>query len=195
MSLRNKNITKGREKGVYGDRKRFKTTTIIMALAILAFIILLVVYGYVHTGSRKNIFTIMAILSVLPFAKMCSILTTLLPYPSMPQVQADELKASGGELEVLYDVVYSTEKTVYPIDCMLIEEGRLLVYSPVRDKKATALSKALKSLLNEKGYTGYTVKVLSDYESFRQMVSSSAASHKASRMTHLIAESILTNCV
>lgn len=166
-----------------------------MALAILVFIILLVVYGYIHTGSRKNIFTIMAILSVLPFAKMCSILTTLLPYPSMPQVQADELKAAAGELEVLFDIVYSTERTVYPINCMLIEEGRLLAYSPVRDKKASMLSKSLKSLLNEKGYTGYTVKVMSDYDSFRQMVNSSAASHKASRTTHLIAESVLTNCV
>ena len=127
MSLSNNNLTKGREKGVYGDRKRYKTTTIEMAVAILAFIILLVVYGYIHTGSRKNIFTIMAILSVLPFAKMCSILTTLVPYPSIPQAQADELKAVSGELEVLYDIVYSTEKTVYPIDCMVIEEGRLLV--------------------------------------------------------------------
>ena len=195
MSIRNNNLTKGREKGIYGDRKRYKTTTVIMALAILAFIILLVVYGYIHTGSRKNIFTIMAILSVLPFAKMCSILTTLIPYPSMPQTQADELKAAAGELEVLYDIVYSTEKTVFPIDCLVIEEGRLLAYSPVHDKKATTLPKALKSLLNEKGYSGYTVKVLSDYESFKQMVISSAASHKASRTTHLIAESILTNCV
>lgn len=166
-----------------------------MALAIFAFIILLVVYGYIHTGSRKNIFTIMAILSVLPFAKMCSILTTLLPYPSIPHTQADELKTISGELEVLYDIVYSTEKTVYPIDCIVIEEGRLLVYSPVRDKKASMLPKALKSLLNEKGYTGYTIKVISDYETFKQMAGSSAASHKATRTTHLIAESILTNCV
>lgn len=166
-----------------------------MALAILAFIILLVVYGYIRTGSRKNIFTIMAILSVLPFAKMCSILTTLLPYPSIPHTQADELKTVSGELEVLYDIVYSTEKTVYPIDCIVIEEGRLLVYSPVQDKKASMLPKALKSLLNEKGYTGYTIKVISDYETFKQMTGSSAASHKATRTTHLIAESILTNCV
>lgn len=195
MSLRNNNLTKGREKGIYGDRKRYKTTTVIMALVILAFIILLVVYGYIHTGSRKNIFTIMAILSVLPFAKMCSILTTLLPYPSITKTQANELKTLSGELEVLYDIVYSTEKTVYPIDCIVIEEGRLLVFSPVRDKKASMLPKALKSLLTEKGYSGYTVKALSDYETFKQMVNSSAASHKATRTTHLIAESILTNCV
>ncbi len=112
---------RGRIKGVYGDRSRYKRTMIIGALAILAFIIILMIFGLHRFGTRKNIFTLMAILAVLPFAKIISILSTLLPHPSLSPEQATKLSEIAGETQVVFDVVFATERTVFPIDCALLE--------------------------------------------------------------------------
>ena len=99
---------KGREKGIYGDRSRYKRTMIIGAIAILAFIIILVVTGMIRFGTRKNIFSLMAILAVLPFAKIVSILSTLIPHPSIGRdkaaalAQATKTPTASGQSEGFY---------------------------------------------------------------------------------------------
>ena len=186
---------KGRTKGVYGDRRRIKRTNILMALAILAFIIILVVIGFVRTGSRKNVFTIMAILSVLPFAKLVSILATLLPYPSMSADKAAQIASVEADLEVVYDVIFATEKTVFPIDCALIEEGRILAFSQVKDKKKKLLEQSLKRFMKDQGYPKNAVKIEDDFDTFMKMLSQAADTGSASRKTHMLVEAFLTNCV
>ena len=187
--------TRGRTKGVYGDRSRLKKSTILMAVGILVFIIFLVAYGIFKSGSRKNIFTIMAILSVLPFAKLCSILSTMLPYKSMPAQQAAQLMELAGDMQVVYDVIFATEKTVYPIDCMVIEEGMALVFSPVQDKKKDGLQKALKSFFHDRGYARFSVRIESDYEQFKEMFARAASVQHKNRATQTAAEAFLINCV
>ena len=195
MTEQTKESKRGRHKGMYGDRYRLKRSTVLMALAIFIFIVILVVYGMIRYDSRKNIFTVMAILSVLPFAKLCSILSTMLPYPSMPAAQAQALMSLEEGKEVVYDVIFSTEKTVYPIDCMVIEDGRLLVFSPVKDKKQKMLQEALRTFLKTNGNGKFTVKIESDFDTFRGLMESAAHSGGKSRSTRLLAESFLANCV
>lgn len=187
--------SKGRVKGVYGDRARLKRTNILMALAILAFIIFLVAFGIFKSGSRKNIYTIMAILSVLPFAKLCSILSTLLPYQSIPLAQAQELQELTADLQVVFDVIFATEKAVYPIDCMVIEEGMALVYSPVEGKKKEGLQKALRSFFRDQGYAQFAVKIESDFTQFKKMYANAGTVAHKSRATQILSEHFLINCV
>ena len=186
---------RGREKGVYGDRSRYKRTMIIGAVAILAFIIILMIHGMVRFGTRKNIFTLMAILAVLPFAKIISILSTLLPNPSLTPEKAGVLAGVSGEAEVLYDVVFATEKTVFPIDCILLEEGRLLVLAPVKDKKRSMLQDYLKDFMKKQGYTKCTVKIEDDYEAFTGMLKRAGERSHKNRRTGELADAFLVNCV
>ena len=186
---------RGREKGVYGDRSRYKRTMIIGAVAILAFIVILMFHGMVRFGTRKNIFTLMAILAVLPFAKIISILSTLLPNPSLTPAKACALPGISGEAEVLYDVVFATEKTVFPIDCILLEEGRLLVLSPVKDKKKTMLQGYLKDFMKKQGYAKCTVKIEDDYELFAETLKHAGERSRKNRRTGELADAFLVNCV
>lgn len=186
---------KGREKGVYGDRGRYKRTMIIGAVAILAFIIILMITGLHRFGTRKNIFTLMAILAVLPFAKIISILSTLIPNPSLTPEKARELGTLAGGTETVYDVVFATEKTVFPIDCALLEEGRLLALSPVKDKKQKLLNDYLKAFMKKNGYPKATVKVTDDYDAFAKLLSSAAEKPQKNRRTAELATAFLIDCV
>ena len=186
---------RGREKGVYGDRARAKRQTLLLALGILAFIIIMFVTGLVRTGTRKNIFTLMAILSVLPFAKFASILSTLLPYKSMPEKEADRLMRAAGEAAVVCDVVFATNKTVFPIDCALIEEGRILVYSPVKDKKLKLLEDSLKTFFKDQGYKHFAVVIDSEFDRYFERFENAASKPASSRKARMLAEAFLVNCV
>ena len=187
--------TRGREKGIYGDRSRYKRTMIIGGIAILAFIIILMITGMIRFGTRKNIFTLMAILAVLPFAKIVSILSTLIPHPSIGRDKAAALASAAGEAEVVYDVVLASDKTVFPIDCALIEEGRLLVLSPVSDKKLRLLQDNLREFMRRSGYDKSTVKITDDYDAYTAMLKKAAERPKKNRRTAELKDSFLINCV
>lgn len=187
--------TKGRKKGIYGDRSRYKRTMIIGGIAILVFIVVLVVTGMIRFGTRKNIFTLMAILAVLPFAKIVSILSTLIPHPSIGRDKAAALAQAAGDSEVIYDVVLASDKTVFPIDCALIEEGRLLVLAPVKDKKLRMLQNNLKDFMRRSGYDKSTVKITDDYDAYTALLKRAAEHPKKNRRTAELKDSFLVNCV
>ena len=189
------NRTRGRAKGVYGDRAKVKRQTVLIAVVILVFIVAMVVIGVLRTVTRKNIFSLLAILSVLPFAKMVSILSTLIPYPSMAGAEAEELMKLQGNASAVWDVIFATNKTVFPIDCALIEEGRILVYSPVQDKKRKLLEESLKEFFRKQGYKHFAVVIESDYDSYRERFREAASAPEKNRKAQMLAEAFLVNCV
>ena len=186
---------RGRAKGTIGDLSRYKITTILMALAILVLIILIVLYGIHRYGSRRNIFSLLAILSVLPFAKECSILAALLPYRTLSGEKAAELFAAAADMEVIYDIIFATKKRVYPIGCMVIEEGMALVYTSVEGDKQKELQDELKSFFKGQGQSRFAVKIETDYGRFKEMFDAAARVQHQSRTTHILAENLLANCV
>ncbi len=184
-----------RIKGSYGDRARLKKTMIIGAIAILLFIAALVVIGYIRFGTRKNIFTILAILSVLPFAKIGSILSTLLPYPSITKQQADKLSELTEGLEAVYDIVLATNRSAIPIDCLIIEEGRVIALSPVSDKKQKLLETTIRDFYSDHGFKHMAVVIETEYEAFCERIAAMSHKDTKNRRTAELRRSLLINCV
>lgn len=184
-----------RIKGEYGDRARLKRSMIIGAAAILVFIAALVVIGYLRFGTRKNILTVLAILAVLPFANIASVLSTLLPYPSLTKAQAERLGELADGLETVYDVVFTTSKSAIPIDCLVIEEGRLLALSPVPDKKIKLLTDSLKDFYKAHGYKHMALVIEKDYDAFVSKLETMAHKDTKNRRTAELRKEFLVNCV
>ncbi len=67
------------EKGQPGYIKAHKTKYLIWTIGEFGIVIALVVLGYIQTGTRLNLFTIVAIVGCLPAAKMSVELITMAP--------------------------------------------------------------------------------------------------------------------
>ena len=71
------------EKGQPGYVKARKTKYLMAAILEFAIVIALVVLGYIQTGSKLNLFTVIAIVGCLPASKMLVEFITMAPYKSI----------------------------------------------------------------------------------------------------------------
>ena len=90
-------------KGTYGYFQRRKWMQTAKCLLVLLGMGILLAIGYHTTHTRKNMMTVIAIVSALPFSNAAVILFTVLPYHARPKEEYGAVKTLAG------DGVFSTE--------------------------------------------------------------------------------------
>lgn len=112
-------------KGQFEYIKKKKVQRAVICVISYIIIAAILLTGYLTTGSKENILTVVAILSALPAAKFTVSFFMLLPYRSQTKEAYEEVqKVSGGA--ILYtDVLISTEKKVLPTDFVVIRDGNI----------------------------------------------------------------------
>ncbi len=86
-----------RSKGDYGYLAYRKKIQLLKCLLLLAGIVILLLIGYFATHSRKNLMTVIAIVSALPFANEAVVLLTAMPYHSRPKEEYEKVLDAAGE--------------------------------------------------------------------------------------------------
>ncbi|MFV0364336.1 MAG: hypothetical protein ACK5LL_14805 [Suipraeoptans sp.] len=85
--------------------KKQKTKYLIITIAEFSVIALLLIIGYITTGSKLNVLTIAAILGCLPASKMAVELIVMFPFKSMSSEKVKEVSAQTPYLTVIYDMI------------------------------------------------------------------------------------------
>ena len=121
-AIQSMRVEKGAE-GYIGKRKK------VDAICLLFYIVLGIIIflsGYFITKTRANIFTVLAVLMVLPGAKRMVALCVMLPRKSVSHERCEKIRAiaDGGTLYVDY-VFTSTEKIMH-LDFLLVKNGNVL---------------------------------------------------------------------
>ncbi len=86
-----------KNKGSYGYFAYRKKIQMLKCLFVLAGIIILLLIGYFATHSKKNLMTVVAIVSSLPLANAAVVLFTALPYRSRPAEEYETVKELAGD--------------------------------------------------------------------------------------------------
>lgn len=110
-------------KGHYGYFSYRKKIEFIKAAVILVGIIILLLIGYSVTHDRKNLMTVFAVVSVLPFANILVVWISLLPFHSRPKEEEEEIHSLMGQ------GVYSTELALTRKDGKAILLDYVYVYA------------------------------------------------------------------
>lgn len=157
-------------KGHYGYFSYRKKIEFIKATIILIGIVILLAIGYSVTHDRKNLMTVFAVVSVLPFANVLVIAISLLPFHSRPKEEEEEMRALMG------DGVYSTElaltrKTGATIllDYIYVHKNGVICYSSDSKLNEREAEKYIKEMLvgNE---LPSDVKITKDLRKFKMRV-------------------------
>ena len=116
------------QKGCKYYRKNTKRQRLIIAFILLAAIIIQVVLSKVLSGTYSIFFTIMAILTVLPFGVILSPLIAILKYNSRTKEEYSSVDIYSDRGIILYDIILNTREQIMPLDFILINKDSIFVY-------------------------------------------------------------------
>lgn len=82
--------------------------------------------GYLLTHTRANIFTVAAVLVVLPAAKRIVNLVVMLPRSSVERERYDKMKVAVGDAVLYTDYVFTSTEKIMHMDFVVIKNGNVL---------------------------------------------------------------------
>lgn len=136
-------------------------TSIYFSLSLALFAI-----GYITTGSRNNLLTIVAVLGCLPASK--SLVSTIMycKYKSLKKEDADLIEKHSEGLCCLYDLIFTTREKTYPVLHMTIRNQNVIGYAASGMFSDKACEDHLKTSLKIDHYTDLTVKIFFDIHKY-----------------------------
>ena len=108
------------EKGQPGYIKARKVRYLMLALAEFAIVTAVYVLGYMQTGTKANLFTVVAVVGCLPAAKMLVEFITMAPHKSIDVDKYQEIETKADLVIRGYDMVITSSEKVMPLDAVVI---------------------------------------------------------------------------
>lgn len=157
---------KKKEKGTYGYliyKRKIETGKTLLLLA-LSFAIFLI--GYFTTGTRRNLLTVVAVVSVLPAAKQMTTTFLYYRYSSGSQEVYEKIAGCVANATCLSDIVITAYDKIIELLHITIVGKTLVAYStnPKTDEKYGA--DFIKSMLEKNGYKGVSVKIYKEEKAY-----------------------------
>lgn len=154
------------EKGQPGYIKAQKTKYLIWTIGEFAVVIALVVLGYLQTGSRLNLFTVIAVVGCLPAAKMLVEFITMAPHKSIDPELYKELTEKAPLLTKVCDTIITGNDKVMPVEVFVISGHTVCGYTSSPKTDDVKVGRYIKEMLHNNGFDKVTVKVFHDYTAF-----------------------------
>lgn len=186
-----KNIQKG-EKGYLNHRK------LVLLLTVLILIISVAVFfftGYIRYKSTKTIFTVLAVLMVLPAAKQFVMYAVIAPYKSVDFELYECIKsiADNSNAQMIAELVITTQEKVTNIDYICVKGAKIIGYAPHKKVDVEFISKNLKNVISP-NYKVNQIKFYTEPDKFKHAVEN-LKDVEVYKYDEDIAKLILTQCV
>lgn len=160
-----KRVAKGKFGYTLSHRKwQIFKLSLYVTLALAVFLL-----GLIVRKSTKNLLSIVAIVGALPISK--ELVGVIMSYKRKPMNQKmyEEISAKAGDLQQIYELLFTTPETSYPVEAVIIEGRDVICYSNDSKCEPAALQKHLYKMLNANDYK-QNVKVFTDYKKFMDRV-------------------------
>ena len=150
---------KKKQKGEYGypayqTRFVIARTVCYFALAIAIFIL-----GYVSTGTRENLLTVVSVLGLLPASKSLVSVIMYLRMPKFGKAVYDRLSAAAEGMSALYSMYLTSYKKNFPVSCFCVAGGNIIGYTEFKECDTAACEEHIRGLLKQNGFKNITVKI------------------------------------
>ena len=149
-------------------QKKYEILKTVLMFAISAS---LFIAGYITTGTRKNLLSIVPILGCLPACKSAVNMIMFLRFKSTPSDIAAKIQGSVGNLYELYDNVFTTYEKTYVVYHLVFRQNNLCGLA----KEGTDIAK-LTTHIDEKlkvgGHKGITVKLFDKEDKYIERLKS-----------------------
>ena len=126
--------------------------------------------GWITTGERTNLLTIVAILGCLPASKSLVGMIMYLRFKSLSVEDAKKIDLySEGQL-CLYDMVFTSREKTYPVMHITVCGNTIAGYMPNKKLSDADCAKHLEVCLKVDNFTGVTIKIFHDLDKYAERV-------------------------
>lgn len=143
-----------------------KKYEIARAVILYSLSIAIFLAGYITTGTKKNLLTIVAVFGVLPASKALVSVIMFLRYKSFK----DRIDCEG--ILNAYDMVFTSEKVNYSISHLCVSEGCVIGYTEDPKFDENKFKDHVTSILAVENLKNITVKVFTDKKTYLNRISS-----------------------
>lgn len=154
------------KKGQPGYIKARKQRYLLIAIVEFAVVAALVIAGYIVTGSKMNLVTVVAVLICLPASKMLVEFITMAPYKGIDAKKHKEIEAKAPLLIKAYDMIVTSEETVMPISAVVISDRVVCGYTASEKVDTEKAAAHIRQMLRQNQFDQMTVKIFRDYIAF-----------------------------
>ncbi len=152
-------------RGYLDSQKKYEILRTILYFAIS---ISLFVAGYIQTGRRGNLLGVVAVLGCLPASKSAVGAIMFLRYKSCSASAAERILACCGNLEGLFDCVFTSEKKNFMVSHLAVRRSTICGYTESGKFEENAFYQHLGGHLKLDGYKDVTVKIFTDLDKYTE---------------------------
>lgn len=159
-------FSKDNYKGMRNYLNTQKTYEILRTVIYFAISASLFIAGWVHTGSRENLLTIVAILGCLPACKSTVDMIMFLRFKSCSVEAADKIAVHTEGLKGLFDMVFTSYDKNYQVAHITVRGNTICGYTQDDKFDEQAFYKHLDALLKKDSYKDTSIKVFNDVKKY-----------------------------
>ena len=174
-------------KSEFGYIKNQKKINMIWLLVFVLIGVAIFLCGYLLTGTRANIFTVIAVLMVLPAAKRVVALVVMMPRKGVVRERYDTMLQAAGEGILFTDYVFTSTEKIMHLDFLLIKNGNVLGVAAPSRQDVEYMKKYLTDSVH-KAASEFHVKVFEKDEQMLQYVDKLAQAEADPERTEKVRE-------
>ena len=153
-------------KGSYGylkSQRKIETikTTILFVLVMAIFLV-----GYLTTKTKANLFTVVAVVSVLPAAKQMATTILFYKYSTGSQKIYEKIKNVVKDATTVSDIVITSYDKIGELLHVAIVGKTIIAYSEKEKTDEKYMADYVKGILEKNGYHGVSVKIFKNEEGY-----------------------------
>lgn len=183
-------------KGDYGYLKYAKNRQLIWTVILFAVSLSLLIGGYLLVHTKANLLTMVAVLGMLPASKSLVQYIMFMKAKGCSAADYEQIKAHEGELLVLYDLYFTSEKKNYPVSAMALKGKTICFYVSGAESLVSACEKHFEGVFRQNQFEGYTVKGFTRLDRFLERLDSlDKVSMEHAKIDSFVLETILNICL
>jgi len=153
-------------KGTYGYIKKQTIFEIIKTMFLFAMALGIFFIGYFTLGTKKSLWSVIAVLGLLPASKSMVETIMFLRFKSLKAELYEAVNKVIGEMPVLYENILTTSQKSFFLPVIIYCKGSLCLYNDGDSSNNKIIENHVNDILKKGGYKGVTVKTYSDLNSF-----------------------------
>lgn len=153
-------------KGDYFYLKERKKREVVKTLLFFGISVLLFLTGYIQTGTKANLLTIVAVLGCLPASKNAVLAIMFLKQKGCSEDIYNRIKNDYSDIPGVFNLYFTSYDKNFETSHLLAIGNTVIAFTENRKINEGAFEDHIKTVLSHDGLTGYNIKLYKDLDKY-----------------------------
>ena len=159
-------------KGDYGYIHQKRNRVILITIIYFAISAAIIITGYITTGTKRNLLTVVGILGCLPACKSAVSMIMFIRAKGCTKNSYEQINPLCDNLISMYDMYFTSYSKNYPISHMVVNDNVIIGYYEADKFDEKECINHLNTILKTAGHKNITVSLTNDINKYKSMLGS-----------------------